>query len=246
MKIVILTALGVGGATIFGALLGLVFKRMSERRTNAVLAFAAGVMMAASMIGLIFPALEHGGEYGVIEVTLGIFLGAFSVNLLDKLLPWLLSLSGRGAKDASVRGVLLFVGAIALHNLPEGIAAGVGFGTGEIGDAILIATAVALQNIPEGMIVFLAMLGTGISRGRTFFIAAMTGVVEIIGTFIGYFAVSVSWVILPFALAFAGGTMLYVISDELIPDTHSREEGHMATYFLLIGFTFMLIFDAII
>ena len=133
-----------------------------------------------------------------------------------------------------------------MHNLPEGVAAGVGFGTGEIGDAILIATAVALQNIPEGMIVFLAMLGTGLPRGRTFFIAAMTGVVEIVGTFIGYFAVSISAVILPFALAFAGGTMLYVISDELIPDTHSREDGHLATYFLLIGFTFMLIFDAII
>ena len=246
VKIVILTALGVGGATIFGAVLGLIFKKTTERRTNAVIAFAAGVMMAAAMIGLIFPALEYGGKYGVITATLGIFLGALSVNLLDMLLPCIMRLGGHKNDDEGLRGVFLFVGAIAIHNLPEGIAAGVGFGTGEIGDAILIATAVALQNIPEGMIVFLAMLGAGISRGRTFFIAAMTGVVEIIGTFIGYFAVSISSAVLPFALAFAGGTMLYVISDELIPDTHSREGGHLATYFLLIGFTFMLIFDAII
>ena len=246
MKIVILTALGVGGATIFGAVLGLIFKKTTERCTNAVLAFAAGVMLAASMIGLIFPALEYGGEYGFITATAGIFLGAFSVNLLDMLLPRILRLGGHRSDNAGLRSVLLFVGAIAMHNLPEGIAAGVGFGTGEIGDAILIATAVALQNIPEGMIVFLAMLGAGMSRGRTFLIAAMTGVVEIIGTFVGYFAVRVSSALLPFALAFAGGTMLYVISDELIPDTHSREEGHIATYFLLVGFTFMLIFDAII
>lgn len=246
MKIVILTALGVGGATIFGAVLGLFFKRMSKRSENAVLAFAAGVMMAAAMIGLIFPALEYGGKYGVLTATAGIFLGALSVNLLDMLLPFVLRLAGRESEGQGLRGVLLFVGAIAIHNLPEGVAAGVGFGTGEIGDAMLIATAVALQNIPEGMIVFLAMLSAGISRWRTFFIAAMTGVVEIVGTFIGYFAVSISSAVLPFALAFAGGTMLYVISDELIPDTHSREGGHLATYFLLIGFTFMLIFDAII
>ena len=246
MKIVILTALGVGGATIFGALLGLIFKKTTERRTNATLAFAAGVMLAAAMIGLIFPAIEHGGKYGVITATIGIFIGALSVNLLDMLLPCFFPFSLRDGDNSGLRSVLLFVGAIAMHNLPEGIAAGVGFGTGEIGDAILIATAVALQNIPEGMIVFLAMLGSGMKPGRTFLIAAMTGVVEIVGTFIGYFTVSLSAAVLPFALAFAGGTMLYVISDELIPDIHSREAGHFATYFLLIGFTFMLIFDAII
>ena len=243
MKIVILTALGVGGATIFGALIGLIFKKMPTRYNNAILAFAAGVMMAASMLGLIFPSLEYGGKWGVLTTTAGIFVGAFTVHLLDMLLPKLCRVS---EDDKGLKKVILFVSAIAIHNLPEGIAAGVGFGTGEIGDAMLIATAIALQNIPEGMIVFVAMLGAGISAGRTFFYAAMTGVVEIIGTFIGYFAVTLSSAVLPFALAFAGGTMLYVISDEMIPDTHSREGGHLATYFLLVGFTFMLIFDAII
>lgn len=243
MKIVILTALGVGGATIFGALIGLIFKKMPTRYNNAILAFAAGVMMAASMLGLIFPSLEYGGKRGVLTTTAGIFVGAFTVHLLDMLLPRMCRVSD---DERGLKKVILFVSAIAIHNLPEGIAAGVGFGTGEIGGAMLIATAIALQNIPEGMIVFVAMLGAGISAGRTFFYAAMTGVVEIIGTFLGYFAVTVSSAVLPFALAFAGGTMLYVISDEMIPDTHSREGGHLATYFLLVGFTFMLIFDAII
>lgn len=245
MKIVILTALGVGGATIFGALIGLIFKKMPTKYNNSILAFAAGVMMAAAMLGLIFPSLEYGGKWGVLTTIVGIFVGALTVNLLDLLLPRLCHIYDAG-EETGLKKVILFVSAIAIHNLPEGIAAGVGFGTGEVGDALLIATAIALQNVPEGMIVYLAMLGGGISRGRTFFYAAMTGVVEIIGTFIGYFAVNISSTVLPFALAFAGGTMLYVISDEMIPDTHSENGGHLSTYFLLIGFTFMLLFDAII
>lgn len=245
MEIVILTALGVGGSTIFGALIGLIFKKMPTKYNNSILAFAAGVMMAAAMLGLIFPSLEYGGKWGVLTTIVGIFIGALTVNLLDMLLPSLCRVSYEG-EEAGLKKVILFVSAIAIHNLPEGIAAGVGFGTGEVGDALMIATAIALQNIPEGMIVYLAMLGVGISRGRTFFYAAMTGVVEIIGTFIGYFAVNISSAVLPFALAFAGGTMLYVISDEMIPDTHSETDGHLSTYFLLIGFTFMLLFDAII
>lgn len=245
MEIVILTALGVGGSTIFGALIGLIFKKMPTKYNNSILAFAAGVMMAAAMLGLIFPSLEYGGKWGVLTTIVGIFIGALTVNLLDMLLPSLCRVSYEG-EEAGLKKVILFVSAIAIHNLPEGIAAGVGFGTGEVGDALMIATAIALQNIPEGMIVYLAMLGVGISRGRTFFYAAMTGVVEIIGTFLGYFAVNISSAVLPFALAFAGGTMLYVISDEMIPDTHSETDGHLSTYSLLIGFTFMLLFDALI
>ena len=245
MKIVILTALGVGGATIFGAIIGLVFRRISPRLHDAILAFAAGVMLAAAMIGLIFPSLEYGGRFGFVGCIVGIFLGAATVNFIDLVLPVLFCGSDL-CSDDGLKKVILFVGAIAIHNLPEGIAAGVGFGSGEVGDALLIATAIALQNIPEGMIVFVAMLGAGIPTARTFFYAAMTGVVEIIGTLIGYFAVSISAALLPFALAFAGGTMLYVISDELIPDTHSEEGGHLNTYILLFGFCFMLAFDAII
>ena len=136
--------------------------------------------------------------------------------------------------------VLLFVMAIAIHNLPEGIAAGVGFGTGNTGEAITIAAGIALQNIPEGMVIISPMLATGMSKKRTFFIALMTGLVEVLGALLGYFAVSISSAVLPFALAFAGGTMLYVISDEMIPETHAHGEERGATYALLAGFCLML------
>ena len=142
--------------------------------------------------------------------------------------------------------VLLFVTAIAIHNLPEGIAAGVGFGSGDTTQALLIAGGIALQNIPEGMVIIGPMLATGVTPRKTFLCAMLTGVVEVVGTLIGYFAVSVSTVILPFALAFAGGTMLYVISDEMIPETHAHGHERGATYALLVGFCLMLLTDVLL
>jgi ZIP family zinc transporter len=142
--------------------------------------------------------------------------------------------------------VLLFVMAIAIHNLPEGIAAGVGFGTDNIAEAMVIAGGIALQNIPEGMVIIAPMLASGMKKGRTFLIALGTGLVEVVGTIIGYLAVSISTAILPFALAFAGGTMLYVISDEMIPETHAHGNERGATYAFLTGFALMLAFDYLI
>jgi ZIP family zinc transporter len=141
---------------------------------------------------------------------------------------------------------MLFVMAIAIHNLPEGIAAGVGFGSGDVSRAFLIAGGIALQNVPEGMVIIAPMLAAGVRPGKTLFIAMLTGVVEVVGTLIGYFAVSFSTMILPFALAFAGGTMLYVISDEMIPETHSHGSERGATYALLVGFCLMLITDTLL
>jgi ZIP family zinc transporter len=136
--------------------------------------------------------------------------------------------------------------AIAIHNLPEGIAAGVGFGSGDTSHAISIAAAIALQNIPEGMVIIGPMLAAGVKPGKTLFLAVMTGVIEVIGTLLGYLAVSAATAILPFALAFAGGTMLYVVSDEMIPETHAHGSERGATYALILGFCFMLIFDTLI
>ena len=138
---------------------------------------------------------------------------------------------------------MLFVMAIAIHNLPEGIAAGVGFGSDNIGNAITVALGIALQNIPEGMIIVSPLIMSGVSKWRVFLIASFTGLIEIIGTLIGFTAVSVATTILPFALAFAGGTMIYVVSDEMIPETHSHGYERMATYSLLFGFITMLIMD---
>ena len=136
--------------------------------------------------------------------------------------------------------------AIAIHNLPEGIAAGVGFGSGNTAEALLIAGGIALQNIPEGMVIIAPMLAAGISPRRTFICGLATGLVEVVGTLLGYYAVTVATAILPFALAFAGGTMLYVISDEMIPETHAHGSQRGATYALLFGFCLMLVCDVLL
>ncbi len=245
MKIVLLTALGVGGATVIGAVLGFLFKKISHQFSDIVLSFAAGVMLSAAVTGLILPSVEYGGKWGVPVAVAGIFCGALMLNLMDRLVPHLHRLSGvdqeaHPSQTERLNKVLLFVMAIAIHNLPEGIAAGVGFGTGNTGEAITIAAGIALQNVPEGMVIIAPMLAAGMSHRRTFVAAMLTGVVEVLGTLLGYFAVSISSAILPFALAFAGGTMLYVISDEMIPETHAHGCERGATYALLAGFCLML------
>jgi len=250
MELVLLTALGVGGATVFGALIGFLFKNISHKFSDIVLSFAAGVMLAAAVIGLILPSLDYGGKYGILITVAGIFAGAVCLNLIDKLVPHLHKMVASGEEEphhnANLSKVLLFVLAIAIHNLPEGIAAGVGFGAGNSAQALIIAGGIALQNIPEGMVIIGPMLAAGVTPRKTLVLAMMTGVVEVVGTLIGYFAVSVASAILPFALAFAGGTMLYVISDEMIPETHAHGHQRGATYALLVGFCLMLATDVLL
>ncbi len=249
MDIVLLTALGVGGATVIGAVIGFIFKNISHKFSDIVLSFAAGVMLAAAVLGLIIPSLEYGGKYGILITVAGIFVGAVSLNLIDKLVPHLHNFAGaepESHSNSNLSKVLLFVLAIAIHNLPEGIAAGVSFGSGDTTQALVIAGGIALQNIPEGMVIIAPMLAAGIRPRKTFVIALMTGLVEVVGTLIGFFAVSVSATILPFALAFAGGTMLYVISDEMIPETHAHGSERGATYALLVGFCIILISDVLL
>lgn len=248
MNEVLLTAIGVGAATVFGAFLGFVFKNISHKFSDVVLSFAAGVMLSASILGLILPSIEYGGKFGIIITIAGIFTGAVCLNVIDKLVPHLHRLTGTNTesmKSSQANKVLLFVIAIAIHNLPEGIAAGIGFGSGDISQALIIAGGIALQNIPEGMVIIGPMLSVGIKPSRTFLLASITGIIEVVGTLIGYFAVSISTAILPFALSFAGGTMLYIISDEMIPETHAHGSERAATYALLVGFCFMLVMDTI-
>jgi len=249
MELVLLTALGVGGATVIGAVIGFLFKKLSHTFSDIVLAFAAGVMLSAAIVGLILPSLEYGGKYGLLMTIAGIFTGAVCLNLIDRLVPHLHKMAGVDSEhhtNGNLSKVLLFVSAIAIHNLPEGIAAGVGFGAGDTTQALIIAGGIALQNIPEGMVIIAPMLAAGVKPGRTFLLAMLTGVVEVIGTLIGYFAVNLASAILPFALAFAGGTMLYVISDEMIPETHAHGHERGATYALLVGFCLMLATDVLL
>ena len=248
MNIVFYTALGVGGATVIGAILGFIIKSSSHKTNDIILSFAAGVMLAAAIIGLILPSLSLGGDFSIFITIIGIFAGALFLNVIDKLVPHLHRIAGAGHEEhsensANLNKILLFVLAIAIHNFPEGIAAGVGFGTGNTAEALTIAGGIALQNIPEGMVIIAPMLATGISRRRAFIIAFATGLIEVIGTVLGFYATNISSAALPFALAFAGGTMLYVISDEMIPETHSHGCERGATYSLLIGFCLMLLMD---
>ena len=249
MELVLLTALGVGGATVFGAAVGFLFKRVSHTFSDIVLSFAAGVMLAAAVIGLILPSIEYGGKFGLLYAVSGIFAGALFLNLIDRLVPHLHKLKGEDGerhRNGNLERVMLFVLAIGIHNLPEGIAAGVGFGSGDEAAALLIAGGIALQNIPEGMVIIGPMLAAGISAKKTFVLALLTGVVEVVGTLLGYFAVNIASAILPFALAFAGGTMLYIISDEMIPETHAHGHERGATYALLVGFCLMLVSDVLL
>ena len=249
MQMVLLTALGVGGATVIGALLGFLFKNPSHRFQDMILSFAAGVMLAAAVIGLIIPSVEYGeGKLRILVTVAGVLCGAICLNFIDRLVPHLHKMTGvdqerHPEKTAQLSKVLLFVIAIGIHNLPEGIAAGVSFGSGNVAQALTVAGGIALQNIPEEMVIIAPMIAAGMSRKRTLLIALATGVVEVVGTLIGYFAITISTAILPFALAFAGGTMLYVISDEMIPETHAHGNERVATYSLLIGFCLMLAFD---
>ncbi len=253
MELVLLTALGVGGATVIGAVIGFLFKKISHTFSDIVLSFAAGVMLAAAVLGLILPAVEYGAAYGngisLLIVIAGIFAGALCLNLIDKAVPHLHKMAGvegEAHHNSNLSKVLLFVTAIAIHNLPEGIAAGVGFGSGDPTQALIIAGGIALQNVPEGMVIIGPMLAAGVKPRRTFLLAMLTGLVEVVGTLIGYLAVSIASAILPFALAFAGGTMLYVISDEMIPETHAHGHERGATYALLVGFCVMLITDVLL
>ncbi|MBQ7922697.1 MAG: ZIP family metal transporter [Clostridia bacterium] len=249
MEMVLLTALGVGGATIIGSLIGFLFKNLSHRFSDIILSFSAGVMLSAAVLGLVLPSLEYGGKYGLVITIIGIFAGALCLNLIDKMVPHLHKLMGTDIEphsNTNLSKVLLFVLAIGIHNLPEGIAAGVGFGSGNVSQALMIAGGIALQNIPEGMVIIAPMLAAGVTPKKTFICAMITGLVEVAGTLIGYFAVSIASAVLPFALAFAGGTMLYVVSDEMIPETHAHGSERGATYALLVGFCLMLVIDVLL
>ena len=245
MQLAILTALGVGGATIFGVLLGFIFQKIPHEFNDVVLGYAAGIMLGAAILGLIIPSLEEGNVW----ITLaGILAGAIFLNFADKMTPHLHHITGmdqeaHSDKQSQLNKVMLFVMAIAIHNLPEGLAAGVSFGTENVGNAITVALGIALQNIPEGMIIVSPMIIAGVPKIRVFLIACFTGLVEIAGTMIGYGTVSISAAILPFMLAFAGGTMIYVVSDEMIPETHSHGYERQATYALLFGFMTMILMD---
>ena len=251
MLTLLATALGIGLSTVLGAGFGLLLRNLPHRFNDAILGAAAGLMLAAAVIGLILPATEcTEAPFLLVQVVAGVFAGALMVSLIDQLTPHLHSLTGieqeSHANADGISKVLLFVTAIAIHKFPEGLAVGVSFGTGHFTDVLTVAGSIGVQNIPEGMVIIAPLLAIGVSLPRTFLIALFIGLIEVAGTFIGYSLISVTNAVLPFALAFAGGMMLYVISDEMIPETHAHGYEKMATFALLAGFMFVVIFDVLL
>lgn len=245
MILVCFTALVVGGATLVGAGLGFAFRRIPQELSRIVMGVCAGVMLAAAILGLVVPSLEYGGRFSLPVTIGGIFAGAWILRRMEGLLPKLQRLAGLPADrpiDPDTGGALLFVAAIILHKLPEGLAAGVGFGTDSFHDALLIAGAIALQNIPEGMVVIVPMLSSGVSVARAMAFSLVTALVEMAGTLLGYWTVSLVTPLLPFALAFAGGTMLFVLVGQMLP----RDGDAGSTYAVLGGFCLMLLCDGLL
>ena len=245
MGYVMLCAAGVGLATVIGSLLAFFVKSIPPRVNDGILSFAAGIMLGAAFFSLILPAY-NASEHSIWLCSAGIIAGAVIVRLMDRFIPHMHQLfhteqSGTEAQpNARLDRVMLFVIAIAIHNLPEGMAVGVSFGSGDTSNALSIAIGIALQNLPEGMITILPLLLAGVKKPRAFAVALFTGLTEVAGALFGYLAVSVASAVLPFVLAFAGGTMLYVVCHDMIPETHGGGHADTASFALIGGLVAML------
>lgn len=240
MNQVWISAAGLSLATIIGSVIGFLVKSLPHKWNDAILGFCAGVMLAASTVGLILPAAQDAGSSRWWLILIGVILGMLLLNVLDLVTPHLHKLTGLEEEEhrnnASLNHVLLFVLAIALHKLPEGIAAGVGFNAADSTDAWAVTLGIAIQNVPEGMVVIAPLLIAGVSKIRTFLISLVIALLEVVGVWIGYGMGAISPILLPVMLALAGGAMLYVVSDEMIPETHAHGYQKLATYALVLGF----------
>lgn len=244
MNQVWISAIGLCGATVIGSALGFVIKELPHKWNDTILGYCAGIMLAVSTIGLILPAFDMTDKWWL--VVCGVLLGAFFLNQLDLITPHLHHITGLDAEEhrsnSTLNHILLFVLAIALHKLPEGMAAGVSMSDTD-NASWSVSLGVAIQNVPEGMVIIAPLLLAGVKKMRTFIISICIGLLEVVGVWIGFGLGSASIVFLPVMLGFAGGAMLYVTSDEMIPETHAHGYEKTATYALLMGFITLLLFD---
>lgn len=235
-------SLAAGLATGAGALPVLFARKVSDRSLDVMLGFSAGVMLAATSFSLIMPAIDLSGPW---IVVLGIVLGAFVLHLIDRFVPHFHPALGAEGPPSKLSKVWLFVVAITIHNFPEGLAVGVSFGIGDIASGFVIATAIGLQNMPEGLAVALPLLREGYSRRKSLWYATLTGLVEPLGGLLGVALVSIFHPILPWGLSFAAGAMLFIVSDEIIPESHRKGFEREATFGLIAGFVIMMLLDSL-
>ena len=245
-----LGSLAAGMMTTVGALPVLAGRRVSQATNDMLLGFAAGVMLAASFFSLIIPSLEVSTQiYGpgwkpAAVAVVGILLGGLAIRAMDRAIPHQHFISGaEGPRAENLNKIRLFIIAITIHNLPEGLAVGIGFGGGDLSTGLPLAIGIGLQNAPEGLAVALALSSEGYSRFYAFTVAALTGMVEPVSGFAGAAAMGYSTLLLPWGLVFAAGAMIYVISHEIIPETHRCGNQERATTGLMIGLVLMLFLD---
>ena len=246
----VLGSLAAGLMTGAGAMPVLFGRGISRIWNDRLLGFAAGVMLAASFFSLIVPGIEAAeAQYGSVTIAAlvaagGVMLGAMAIALMNEYLPHEHFIEGReGVDSVALARVWLFIIAITIHNFPEGMAVGVGFGSGNIENGIALAIGIGLQNAPEGLAVAVALRGQGYSAQRSFGIAFLTGLIEPVGGLIGVGAVTLAAPLLPWGLCFAAGAMIYVISHEIIPETHRHGHQDAATTGLVIGLVLMMFLD---
>jgi len=240
-----------GLVTGVGALGVFFIRRLSEPLEDAMLSVAAGIMLAATFFSLLLPAVQHGEAQfhsrvvAVTVVIVGLLLGGVALFLLHRYAPHEHCISGReGPDSATLKRIWLFVIAITIHNFPEGMAVGVGFAGGDVGNGTTLATGIGIQNAPEGLAVAVSLLSANYTRWQAFLAAFVTGLVEPVGGLFGSAMVWLAAPLMPMTLGFAAGAMLFIISDEIIPETHRKGFASLATFSLLGGFALMMFLDA--
>lgn len=251
MTLVWISAAGLCGATLLGSILGFLIKELPHKWSDTVLGYCAGIMLAASTLGLIVPAFERTAPASWWMIVGGVMVGALFLNVLDLVTPHMHHITGLDQEEhknnKTLNHILLFVMAIALHKLPEGMAAGVSMSTASLDTGAevdwSVSLGIALQNIPEGMVIIAPLLLAGVTAMRTMLISLAIGLLEVVGVWIGFGLGSTSETMLPIMLGFAGGAMLYVTSDEMIPETHAHGYQKQATYALLVGFMTLLLLE---
>lgn len=233
-------SLAAGLATGVGALPALVVKRASERVMDSMLGFAAGVMLAATAFSLLIPAIDEGGIW---VTVIGLAVGVAFLDLMDRSIPHIHFISGPEGPPSHLRRIWLLVLAITIHNFPEGLSVGVSFGTEDMAAGTVLAIAIGLQNMPEGLAVALPLIREGYTQGRAVWYATLTGLVEPVAGLLGVSLVIIFAPLLPLGLAFAAGAMLYVVADEIIPESHRRGHEKEATFGTVVGFGLMMALD---
>lgn len=242
------------GITALGAAIVFFFKKVNKTLMDALLGFAAGVMIAASFFSLISPAIEMANNLGMTSwliVAIGFLAGGLLLFVGDKIYELIQKKYGKNKNtNHSIKRCLMLISSITLHNIPEGLAIGVAFGSlaynlngTTLAAAMTLALGIGLQNFPEGSAVSLPLRREGFSRKKAFFYGQLSGIVEPISAVIGAILVLRIQTLLPFLLAFAAGAMIYVVIEELIPESQANQKKDLMAFFTLFGFTLMMVLD---